>query len=133
MSQLLTLTERGLYSPQADAYIDPWKPVERALITHAHGDHARWGCGHYLSSQQSEGVLRIRLQPHAAIDTLRWEETKSINGVSVSFHPAGHILGSAQIRLEYRGEISVVSGDYKMVADKTCEAFEAQAFTVFCA
>jgi putative mRNA 3-end processing factor len=98
--------------------------VDRAVVTHAHGDHVAWGCRAYLTSAEGEAVLRSRLAPEAKVSGLRWGETASERGVQVSFHPAGHILGSAQIRLELGGEVWVVSGDYKTDPDPTTTAFE---------
>ena len=123
-SDLLQLTDRGLYCSAGDFYIDPWQPVDRAVITHAHGDHARWGSRAYLAARDGERVLRSRLAPDAHIETLPFGESVSFNPVAVSFHPAGHILGSAQIRVEHRGEVWVVSGDYKSEPDSTCAPFE---------
>src|SRR5215208_594849 len=117
---LLHLTPRGLFCPAGDFYVDPWEPVDRAVITHAHGDHARWGSHAYLAARDGERVLRTRLGPDAAIETVAFGETVDMRGVRVSFHPAGHILGSAQIRAEHRGEVWVVSGDYKTDPDPTC-------------
>ena len=122
---LLTQTPRGLYCAAADCYIDPWAPVPRALITHAHGDHLTWGCERYLVSAEGEGVSRERLGQWAAgLEAIPYGETRRINDVTVSFHPAGHILGSAQIRLEHEGEVWVVSGDYKTDPDPTCTPWE---------
>ncbi len=121
---LLEFTDRGIYCPAADVYIDPWKPVPRALITHGHSDHSRWGHRHYLCTQPAAPVIRHRLG-QVNIETVAYGEVRRINGVQFSFHPAGHIVGSAQIRVEYRGEIWVVSGDYKVEADGLCESFEA--------
>ncbi|HUF30727.1 MAG TPA: ligase-associated DNA damage response exonuclease [Gemmatimonadaceae bacterium] len=121
---LLDTTERGFYCAAGDFYIDPWLPVERAIITHAHGDHARWGCKAYVGSREGERVMRTRLGADASITTVAFGETFSRNGVQLSLHPAGHILGSAQIRVEYRGEVWVVSGDYKTEPDPTCTPFE---------
>ena len=121
---MLRTTDRGLYCPAADLYIDPWLPVDRAIITHAHGDHARWGSRHYLASREGARVLRTRLGADANIQLLDFHETLNINGVSISLIPAGHILGSAQIRLEHNGEVWVVSGDYKTERDSTCSPFE---------
>ncbi len=128
---LLKVTDRGLYCEAGDFYIDPWMPVDRALITHAHGDHARWGSRTYVCSEESARVLRTRIGPEAVIAPQAWSENVSVNGVSISFHPAGHILGSAQIRVEYRGETWVVSGDYKTEPDPTCTAFEPVRCNVF--
>jgi len=121
---LLTLADRGLYCEPGDFYVDPWEPVDRAVITHAHGDHATWGSRAYLTSEPGESVLRARMEPGASIRGLPYGETISVNGVTVSLHPAGHILGSAQIRLVHRGEVWVVSGDYKTDPDPTCTPFE---------
>jgi putative mRNA 3-end processing factor len=121
---LLSETERGLYCEAGDFYIDPWGPVERAVITHAHGDHARWGSGAYLGSREGERVLRTRLGADARIRSVDFGEVREIGGVRVSLHPAGHILGSAQVRVEHRGEVWVVSGDYKTEPDPTCTPFE---------
>ena len=121
---LLTLTDRGFYCEPGDFYIDPWEPVDRAVITHAHGDHATWGSRAYLTAEPGVSVLRARMGPTAAIRGARYGEAISMNGVTVSLHPAGHILGSAQVRLVYRGEIWVVSGDYKTDPDPTCTPFE---------
>jgi putative mRNA 3-end processing factor len=121
---LLEHTPRGLYCAAGDFYIDPWRPVDRAVITHAHADHARPGHAHYLAARAAEGVLRARLGRDIALDSVDYGEARLINGVQVSLHPAGHVLGSAQVRVEHRGEVWVVSGDYKLDADPTCAAFE---------
>jgi putative mRNA 3-end processing factor len=121
---MLRITERGLYCPAADLYIDPWLPVDRAVITHAHGDHARVGSRHYLASREGERVLRTRLGDDATIELVSFHEPRAINGVTLTLVPAGHILGSAQVRLEHRGEVWVVSGDYKTEPDPTCTPFE---------
>lgn len=104
--------------------MDPWRPVEFAVITHAHSDHARWGSQTYLTAEMGKDVLQARLGAQAKIESVPFGKTISRNGVAISFHPAGHILGSAQIRLEHRGEIWVVSGDYKTEHDGICQAFE---------
>ena len=121
---LVTLTDAGLYCAAGDFHIDPWRPVPRAVITHAHADHARPGHASYLAARDGEKVLRVRLGPNATIDTVAYGEGIDMNGVRVSLHPAGHVLGSAQVRIEYRGEVWVVSGDYRVEADVTCTAFE---------
>jgi len=121
---VLRITDRGLYCPAADLYVDPWLPVDRAVITHAHGDHARWGSQHYLASREGARVLRTRLGEQASIELLDYGETRDVNGVRISLVPAGHILGSAQVRLEHGGEVWVVSGDYKTEPDPTCTPFE---------
>lgn len=115
---------RGLYCAAGDFYIDPWRPVDRAVITHAHGDHARPGSASYLCAARGLPVLRTRLGEFASIEGLRYGQTRDINGVKVSLHPAGHVLGSSQVRVEHGGEVWVVSGDYKLDPDPTCEPFE---------
>jgi putative mRNA 3-end processing factor len=120
---ILQLTKNGLYCETGDFYVDPWQTVDRAVVTHAHSDHARWGCGSYLVAQTGERVLRARMGQEAVIETVEYGEPLDLGGVKLSFHPAGHILGSAQVRLEYRGEVWVVSGDYKLEADVTCANF----------
>jgi putative mRNA 3-end processing factor len=121
---LIQLTDSGLYCSAGDFYIDPWRPVARAVVTHAHGDHARRGSRAYLAARDGELVLRTRLGDDAIIQAAGYGEPTDIGGVQVSFHPAGHILGSAQVRVEHRGEVWVVSGDYKLGADATCAPFE---------
>lgn len=128
---LLALADRGLYCSAGDFYIDPWEPVARAVITHAHGDHARWGCDRYLCSREGAGVLRTRVGADATIRGVDWGEVVDIDGVHVSLHPAGHILGSAQVRVEHRGEVWVASGDYKTTPDPTCTPFELQRCHTF--
>ncbi len=123
-AELLQLTEQGLHCPAGGFWVDPWRPVERAVVTHAHSDHAVWGCGTYLCAADGAGVLRRRVGSAAAIEAIGYGETVRRDGVSVSLHPAGHILGSAQVRLEHRGEVWVVSGDYKTEPDPTCAPFE---------
>ncbi|MGZ5281397.1 MAG: ligase-associated DNA damage response exonuclease [Bacteroidia bacterium] len=120
---LIEFTDKGLYCAPGDFYIDPWKPVKRALITHAHGDHARWGHRYYLSHHDSIPIMQVRLGNNN-YDGVEFGETRDVNGVKVSFHPAGHIIGSAQIRLEYKGEIWVASGDYKTESDGFSPDFE---------
>jgi len=120
---LLEFTDRGIYCQQADVHIDPWRPVKRALITHGHADHSRWGHDHYLCTRTAKPVIRHRLGP-INISTVDYGETTTINGVKFSYHPAGHIIGSAQIRVEHRGEVWVVSGDYKLEDDGLAEAYE---------
>ncbi|MEM8579011.1 MAG: ligase-associated DNA damage response exonuclease [Pseudomonadota bacterium] len=120
---LLTFTERGIYCAAADLYIDPWRPVPRAAITHGHADHARPGMGSYLCTDMALPVMRHRLGDIGA-QTVRYGEVLDVNGVSISFHPAGHVPGSAQIRVEKGGEVWVVSGDYKVVDDGVSTPFE---------
>ena len=122
---LLTHTDHGLYCAAGDFFVDPWQPVGRAVITHAHGDHARPGSTAYLCAAPGEGILRLRMGSDAHIETLPYGATTHLNGVAVSFHPAGHILGSAQVRVAHGGETWVVSGDYKTDPDPTCAPFES--------
>lgn len=124
MPDLVQPTARGLYCPPGDFYIDPWRPVDRAVITHAHGDHARWGHGAYYACHAARPLLRRRLRRDALILTADYGHRFRLGDARVSFHPAGHILGSAQIRVEHRGVVWVISGDYKRDADPTCAPFE---------
>ena len=123
MPDMVVARKEGLYCVPGQFYIDPWRPVERAVITHAHADHARAGHGRYLATAAGENVLRTRLG-EISLDTLAYGDTVVHNGVTISLHPAGHVLGSAQVRMEYKGEVWVASGDYKVEADATCAAFE---------
>ena len=121
---LLELRDSGLYCAAGDFYIDPWGPVERAIITHAHSDHAHPGSRSYLTAQPGVALLRARLGSDVTIQAAGYGEEVSLEGVRVSLHPAGHIAGSAQIRIERGGEVWVVSGDYKLAPDPTCAPFE---------
>ena len=127
-SDLIQRRPEGLYCSQGDFYIDPWRPVERAVITHAHADHARWGHAHYLAQRNSEAIVRSRLGDDITFQGLAYGESLQIGSVGVSLHPAGHVLGSAQVRVEHRGEVWVASGDYFVsgVGDHnpTCAPFE---------
>ncbi len=127
---LIVQRPEGLYCPPGDFYIDPWRPVGRAVITHAHADHARVGHGKYLASAPAEGVLRTRLG-EIDLETLPYGEQIVHNGVKLSLHPAGHVLGSSQVRLEHAGRVWVASGDYKVAPDRTCAPFEAVKCDVF--
>jgi len=121
---MLKFNDNGIYCEQADVYIDPWGQVDRAIITHAHSDHARWGSRHYLAHHFSVPILRWRLGADINATGIEYGEEITINGVKISLHPAGHIIGSAQVRLEYKGEIWVVSGDYKLQDDGLSTPFE---------
>lgn len=122
--KLLESTPLGLYCPAGDFFIDPWQAVERAIITHAHSDHARWGSKSYLAAESSRTLLQLRLGAGIALDTLKYGEPKTIGSARVSLHPAGHILGSSQVRIEVRGQVAVISGDYKRQSDRTCSPWE---------
>jgi putative mRNA 3-end processing factor len=121
---LLQISPDGLYCKRGNFHIDPWNPVPRAVITHAHSDHARRGSAHYLSVTDGVSLLRARLGDDIDISALDYGNSVQMDGVNVSFHPAGHVLGSAQIRVEYGGEVWVASGDYKTAHDRTCAPFE---------
>jgi putative mRNA 3-end processing factor len=127
---LVVQRPEGLYCPPGDFYIDPWRPVARAVITHAHSDHARPGHGHYRAAAPAAGVLRTRLGD-IQLQTLAYGETLQHHGVEVSLHPAGHVLGSAQVRLAHGGQVWVASGDYKVTPDPTCAPFEPVRCDVF--
>lgn len=129
-TDLVVQRAEGLYCPPGDFYIDPWRPVPRAVITHAHSDHARIGHGHYLAAAPAEGVLRARLGD-VLLQLLPYGEPLVHHGVKVSLHPAGHVLGSAQVRLEHGGQVWVASGDYKVAPDPTCAPFEPVRCDVF--
>ncbi|MEM7572973.1 MAG: ligase-associated DNA damage response exonuclease [Bacteroidota bacterium] len=122
-SDLLQFTSKGIWCPAADVYIDPWKPVKKAMITHGHSDHSRYGHEAYLCTETAAPAIRYRLGD-IRLQTIEFGQTVQMNGVKFSFHPAGHILGSAQIRVEYQGEVWVASGDYKLEDDGLAEAFE---------
>jgi putative mRNA 3-end processing factor len=124
LSSLLALTPAGLYCAGGGFHIDPWQPVERALITHAHADHARGGSAAYLGAAAGASLLRARLPPDATIETVPYGASLRLGDVAVSFHPAGHVLGSAQIRIAAADDVIVFSGDYKLAADPTCAPFE---------
>ena len=121
---LIEFTDKGLYCRTGEFYIDPWKPVPKAIITHAHSDHARWGNDHYLCHYKTLPILKLRLGDDIKADSVEWNETLTQNGVKISLHPAGHIVGSSQIRVEYKGEVWVISGDYKTEDDGISGAFE---------
>jgi putative mRNA 3-end processing factor len=129
-NDLLVYRPEGLYCPPAGVYIDPLRAVDRALITHGHSDHARWGHRSYLCTAQALPAIRSRLGDINA-QTVRFGETTVINGVRFSFHPAGHIPGSAQIRVEHQGQVWVASGDYKLEDDGLSEPFEPVRCDVF--
>jgi putative mRNA 3-end processing factor len=122
--KLIKFTKKGIYCPRGGFYLDPWFPVDYAIISHGHADHARWGMTHYLCHHDSEALLRHRIGADINIESLGYNDPVNINGVNVSFYPAGHVIGSAQIRLEYKGYIVVFSGDYKTQPDFISTPFE---------
>ncbi|MFO0921244.1 MAG: ligase-associated DNA damage response exonuclease [Pirellulales bacterium] len=114
----------GLYCPAGDFYVDPWSPVRKAIITHAHSDHARTGMESYLAVVDGNAILRSRLGDQAAIQWVRYGESIRVGDALVSLHPSGHMTGAAQVRIEVQGRVSVISGDYKRQSDPTCPSFE---------
>lgn len=120
---LIVLRPEGLYCPAGDFYIDPWRNVARAVITHGHGDHARIGMGEYHTSRASLPILNWRLGAQNYFG-YEYGESFQIGAAKVSLHSAGHVLGSAQVRVEVDGEVWVASGDYKRQPDPTCAPFE---------
>lgn len=136
VADLIVQRPEGLYCPPGDFYIDPWRRVDRAVITHAHADHARPGHAHYLAAAPGAGLLRARLGQGIALQALAYGESVVHRGVRVSLHPAGHVLGSAQVRVEHGGQVWVASGDYRTtpagaVPDRTCAPFEPVRCDVF--
>jgi putative mRNA 3-end processing factor len=131
--ELLTPTPAGLYCPLADVHIDPVRPVARALITHGHADHARAGHGAVLATHETLGIMAVRYSEGftGTRQVARLGEPVRIGPVSFTFHPAGHVLGSAQIAVEAKGLRIVASGDYKRAPDRTCQAFEPVPCDVF--
>lgn len=121
---LIEFTNKGIFCKKGGFYIDPWRPVDLAVTTHGHADHVKWGNKAYLCHELTKPILNHRLGADLSIQTLPYNEEININGVKVSLFPAGHVIGSSQIRLEYKGEICVVSGDYKVEYDGISTAFE---------
>ncbi len=121
---LISIRPEGLYCEPGNFYIDPWRSVETALITHAHSDHARSGSDYYYAIHSSEGILRKRLGKDINLTPVQYSDKIKLGNTWVSFHSAGHVLGSAQIRVEYKDEVWVISGDYKRCADPTCDPFD---------
>jgi putative mRNA 3-end processing factor len=128
---MLIMTSQGLYCPAGNFHIDPSRAVENAVVTHAHSDHARRGSRQYYCVTSGTSLLIARLGKNIQTLSFPYRQTFKINGVTVSFHPAGHILGSSQVRIEFGGQVWVVSGDYKREPDPTCEPFESVSCDVF--
>jgi putative mRNA 3-end processing factor len=123
MGNLISFTDKGLYCEKGDFYIDPWKPVDKAIITHGHSDHAHFGNKYYLCHTFTKPILQLRLGENN-YQTAAWDEPIFINGIKISLHPAGHIIGSSQVKIESNGEVWVVSGDYKTEDDGLSGKFE---------
>jgi len=128
---LITVTSRGLYCPPGDFYIDPWQPVQTAVITHSHGDHLRHGSARYILARPGTAIASHRLGSGNDIGAVDYGSRLSLGSTVVSLHPAGHILGSAQVRIEHDSQVWVVSGDYKRQPDPTCAPFETVECDVF--
>ena len=122
-SPLLEFTDRGIYCEQAGVYLDPWKPVDKAIISHGHADHSRYGHKKYITHSRNLPIIKHRLGDINA-SSVEWNQPFKVNGVTFSLHPAGHILGSSQIRVEYKGEVWVFTGDYKTQNDGLTTPFE---------
>ena len=121
---LLEFTSKGIYCSQAGVYLDPWKGVDKALISHGHSDHARWGSKHYITHEINVPIIKHRLGK-SSVNGKKYGEIFNINGVQFSFHPAGHVPGSSQIRIEFKGEVWVFTGDYKTQEDGISTPFES--------
>src|SRR5215217_26626 len=123
------LIERNLYIPSIDAWIDPPEPRPRAIITHGHADHARSGHGAVLATPDTVEIMKVRYGEDCAgqFQKLDFGVPLEINGTTVTFFPAGHILGSAQVLIEAQGQRVVVTGDYKRLPDRTAQPFEPVA------
>jgi len=120
---LLEFTSKGIYCEKAAIYLDPWKPVDKAIISHGHADHSRWGHKKYITHHKNVPIVKHRLGD-ISISGKDWGETFKVNNVKFSFHPAGHIVGSSQIRVEHKGEVWVFTGDYKIEDDGLTTPFE---------
>ena len=128
---IVELNNNGLYCAAGDFYIDPWRPVRHTVITHGHSDHARIGGEQYYCSLSSEPILRHRLGQDILVNSYSYGERFKMKEAFVSLHPAGHVLGSAQVRIEVNGQVWVVSGDYKRSVDASCEPFQVVPCDVF--
>jgi putative mRNA 3-end processing factor len=123
MSSLLSFNDKGIYCAKADVYLDAWRPVNKVIVSHAHADHSKYGHKFYLAHHHSVPIIKHRLG-NINIEGKTWGEKFTINGVQFSLHPAGHVIGSSQVRVEYRGEVWVYSGDYKREKDNITTPFE---------
>ena len=120
---LLIFNDKGIYCEKANVYLDPWLPVTNAIITHGHADHSRYGHKNYITHHTNVAIIKHRLGD-ISVTGKDWNETFTINGVKFSLHPAGHIIGSAQVRVEYKGEVWVFTGDYKTEDDGVAVPYE---------
>lgn len=127
----LKVTPQGLYCPPGDFFIDAWKPVPLCVVTHAHGDHAYWGHDRYICSVHTSEILKHRLGKDLPSEPLEYQKKIKLGNTWVSLHPAGHILGSSQIRIETKQSVTVISGDYKRAFDSTCLPFEIVPCDIF--
>ncbi|RLJ68968.1 putative mRNA 3-end processing factor [Lacinutrix venerupis] len=123
--KFIKFTKKGIYCIPGKFYLDPWLPVDHAIISHGHADHSRSGNKHYFCHDDSKAILKHRLGADISIESMGYNQTRIINNVSVSFYPAGHVIGSVQIRLEYKGEVVVFTGDYKTQPDFITDPFES--------
>jgi putative mRNA 3-end processing factor len=128
---LVVVTPKGLYCPPGDFYVDPWQPVQTAVITHGHGDHLRHGNARYILARPGAGIARQRLGGDRDLGPVEYGARVPLGSTTVSLHPAGHILGSSQVRIEHEGRVWVISGDYKRQPDPTCAPFEPVECDVF--
>lgn len=131
MKHFLEFKKEGIFCKPGQFYLDPWLPVDYAIISHAHSDHARWGMKHYLCHHFTKPILHHRIGKNISVESIAYGEVKTINGVKVSLHPAGHIVGSSQIRMEYKGQVIVFSGDFKIKPDTLSTPFEPVNCHVF--
>ncbi|WP_018675926.1 ligase-associated DNA damage response exonuclease [Riemerella columbina] len=131
MKKFIKFTDKGIYCIPGKFYLDPWKPINHAIISHAHADHARWGMKKYLCHHYILPILKHHIGKDINVSSIDYDELIIINGVKVSLHPAGHLVGSSQIRMEYKGQVIVFSGDYKVDADGMSTPFEPVKCDIF--
>ena len=122
-SPLLQFTSNGIYCEKAQVYLDPWKPVNKAIISHGHADHSRYGHKQYITHHRNVPIISHRLGEINVVGK-DWGESFTINNIKFSLHPAGHIIGSSQIRVEHKGEVWVFTGDYKTENDGISTPYE---------
>lgn len=127
----LQVLEQGLFCPPGNFFIDAWRPVPTCVVTHAHGDHAYSGHGLYIATEESLQIIRKRMYSDVPSKPVKYGEKFKMGDCWVSLHPAGHILGSSQVRIEYNGIVTVISGDYKRGFDATCAPFEVIECDIF--